>query len=50
MSSEEHPVDALLKMESLQQKNLLSEYMCSDYHDAIVLAKTTPFRKYNFKK
>ena len=52
MTCEEHPVDALLRMESLQRKILPSNRTWSDYPDALARAKfvnTLP-REYDFRK
>ena len=45
-SCEERPVDALLRMESLQRKTMSSNRTWSDYPDALVGAKfATPSRE-----
>ena len=51
-SYEEHPVDALLRTESLQRKILFSNRMWSDYLDVLVHTKIVNVlpREYGFQK
>ena len=52
MSYEEHPVDALLKIESLQRTILSRNIIWSDYPDVLVRAKFVNAlpREYDFQK
>ena len=52
MSCEEHPVDALLRMERLQRNILSSNRTSSDYLDALVRTKFSNAlpRAYDFQK